>query len=407
MPKPILKMIKLLPPVPSNEMDRLLSLSEFDIDFTSLEKKFEDLTTLAAKVAGTEISLINLIDTFTQWSVARHGIDVEQMPREDSVCQYTIMDEDHFEIKDLSADERFVDKDYVNNPLNLRYYFGIPLKTNDGYNLGALCVLDTKDKKLTPEKVEMLRLIAKEIMSRLQTIKHLRDLKHKIANYKETNKRVAHDIRGPLSGIIGISEIISEQGDSNKLDEVLDFVNLIHKSSRSLLDLADEILKEEKSDAVELKNDEFNLNIFKEKLEKLYAVQAHNKKIDLIFSINAAQANIPFSKNKLLQIVGNLISNAIKFTPAEGKINVDMNLKYEHTGLTLKISVADTGAGMSEEVISKIIDGDQESTKGTSGEIGYGFGLAMVKHLVESLKGNIAVESELNKGTRFELTLPQ
>jgi hypothetical protein len=73
-------------PFPENEMDRLLSLSEFDLDYDNLEDNFKDLTRLAAKVAGTEISLINLIDSFTQWTISSHGLDIAQMPREESVC---------------------------------------------------------------------------------------------------------------------------------------------------------------------------------------------------------------------------------------------------------------------------------------------------------------------------------
>src|SRR5215217_7373169 len=97
------------PPIPKNEFERIIDLSEFDLDYSSLEDNFKDLARLAANVAGTNISLVNLIDSFTQWSVSTHGLDIEQMPREESVCQYTIMDKQPFEVVDLSADERFKD----------------------------------------------------------------------------------------------------------------------------------------------------------------------------------------------------------------------------------------------------------------------------------------------------------
>jgi len=395
------------PPIPINEMERIITLSEYDLDYSGLENNFKDIIHLAARVAGTEISLINLIDSFTQWSIAHHGLDVDQMPREDSVCQYTIMGDDHFEVEDLSADARFTDKFYVDKPLNLRYYFGIPLKTNSGFNIGALCVLDTNFKKLTPEKVELLKLIANEIVNRLNTIKLLQELKTKLNDAKETQKRVAHDIRGPLSGIIGLSEIISERGNENQLDEVIDFVNLIHKSSRSILDLANEILTEEKKRLGETKGDGFNLAVFKEKLEKLYLPQAQNKSIALTINTDPKLATIPISKNKLLQIVGNLISNAIKFTPPNGSVTVDLGLALEMNKKTLKITVSDTGEGLSKESISNILHGSQSSSEGTSGESGYGFGLAMVKHLVDSLKGKMGITSEEGKGAKFEITISQ
>src|SRR5580698_3841860 len=106
-------------PIPANEMDRILSLSEFDIDFSAHQDNFKDLAKLAAKVAGTEISLVNLIDTFTQWTISNHGLNMDQMPREDSVCQYTILNGEYFEVENLAADTRFKDKFYVTDDPNL------------------------------------------------------------------------------------------------------------------------------------------------------------------------------------------------------------------------------------------------------------------------------------------------
>ena len=127
-----------MPPIPANEMERIIRLSELDLDYSDIQESLKDLTKLAAKVAGTSISLINLIDSFTQWTVARYGLDLEQMTREESVCQYTIVAEESFEVPDLTADQRFKDQFYVTGPPKVTYYFGVPLQTDDGFNLGAL-----------------------------------------------------------------------------------------------------------------------------------------------------------------------------------------------------------------------------------------------------------------------------
>jgi len=210
-------------PIPANEMDRILSLSDFDLDYSNHHDSFKDLAKLAAKVAGTNISLVNLVDAFTQWSISTHGLEIEQMPREDSVCQYTITTGDHFEVTDLAADSRFKDKFYVVDEPNLRYYFGVPLTTDQGHNLGALCVLDNNYKQtLGPEKIELLKIIAGEIVNRLKTFKVISALKSKLDEANETKKKVAHDIRGPLGGIIGLAQVISEQGRDNQIDEVLE-----------------------------------------------------------------------------------------------------------------------------------------------------------------------------------------
>jgi signal transduction histidine kinase len=393
-------------PIPKNEMERIISLSDYDLDYTNFQDAFKDLAKLAAKVAGTEISLVNLIDSFTQWTITNHGLDIDQMPREDSVCQYTIATEDHFEVQDLKADDRFKDKFYVVDEPNLRYYYGIPLRTHDGYNLGALCILDKTLKTLSPEKVELLKIIADEIVNRLNAHRVINNLKTKLHDANESKKKVAHDIRGPLGGIIGLAQVISEQGHENEIEEVLEFINLIQRSGRSLLELADEILTMEKP-VREVKADEFNLLIFKDKLEKLYTPQAINKNIKFSISTSVNSSKIPFAKNKLLQITGNLISNAMKFTPRDGNITVDLSLKIEETRNLLQINVTDTGVGLDQAGIDSILKGDKATTPGTSGEPGYGFGLALVKHLVESLKGDMNIYSQPGQGANFEVILPQ
>lgn len=389
-------------------MERLLSLSEFDLDYTEHKDSFKDLAKLAAKVAGTEISLVNLIDSYTQWSISGYGLQIEQMPREDSVCQYTIINGEYFEVGDLQNDERFKDKFYVTDEPKLRYYYGIPLKTSGDHNIGALCVLDKNIKELTPEKVELLKIIADEIVSRLKDLKVIGKLKNKLSEANETQKKVAHDIRGPLSGIIGLAQLISEQGEANQIEEVLEFINLIHKSGRSILELADEILSADKKDYKPGSNGaEFNLLVFKDRIERLFVPQARNKNILLTVKTSSESERIPFARNKLLQITGNLISNAIKFTPMDGHVEVDLSLEINDHISILQIQVKDNGVGIDEKGIDKILSGSSASSSGTIGEAGFGFGLALVKHLIETLKGTINIYSKPTQGSVFEVKLPQ
>ncbi len=389
-------------PIPLSEMDRILNLYDFDIDYSNLESTFKDLTHLAAKISGTDISLVNLIDSYTQWSVSNFGLDIAQMAREDSVCQYTILAEDHFEVEDLSADERFQDKSYVSNPLNLRYYFGVPLKTSTGHHIGALCVLDKQQKKLSDEKIGFLKIIANEIIAKLNAIKVVKTLKSKVEAEQDVNKKVAHDIRGPISGIIGLSDIILEE---SKDDETLNLVSMISKSGYAVLDLADEILN-----PLALKHsldgDHFNLIDLKQRLEILFTPQAKAKQIQLTVKLNDDQKEVTFKKDKLLQIIGNLISNAIKFTPEFGCVEVALTLILNIDERSLVITVTDNGLGLNPETIQSILTGAKKTTPGTHGELGYGFGLAMVRDLVKSIGGKLDITSTLGNGAKFEITLP-
>lgn len=396
-------------PIPSNELERIIRLSEYDFDYAELEDQFKDLAKLASKVAGTEISLINLIDSFTQWSVAKQGIEVDQMPREDSVCTYTILGEKTFEVLDLTADERFMDKFYVADGPKLSYYFGIPLKDDNGLNLGALCVMDKNAKNLTAEKIELLKIIADEIVNRFRIILSIQNLKSSMKDMKQTNKKIAHDIRGPLGGIIGLAQVIKDQGNNNNLEEVLEFIQLIQKSGKSLLELADEILTEncKETDKPSINTQsELNLSLLKEKISDMYQVQAKQKDISLEVKINGNNKDVPFTKNKLIQIFGNLISNAIKFTPKNGKVEVILALEEDGASKELQVQVKDSGKGLTASQISEILYGNAKSQKGTGGETGYGFGLPLVKHLVDSMNGKLQIESELDVYSSFTVHLP-
>lgn len=392
-------------PVPQNEMQRLLSLSELDLDYSELYEEFKDLAMLAAKIAGTDISLINLIDSYTTWTISGHGLEIQQTPREESLCQYTIAGQAQFEVSDLSLDMRFRDKDFTKAPLALRYYLGVPLIDTEGHQIGSLCVVDKQPKNLNPEKIEMLKIIADQVINRIHTYQAIKELQGQVKNANETKSKVAHDIRGPLAGIIGLSNIIAQQGNSNNLSEVLDFIHLIHKSSKSLLELADEILTEEQQNS-KLAENEMNLCVFKCKLQDLYNVQAKNKNINLQIQLNEDNTLCPFPKNKLLQITGNLISNAIKFTPESGTVKVDLSLIEQQQQHLLDLVISDTGSGISEEALQYLKDGSNSSTNGTDGEKGYGFGLALVKHLVHGLNGTMEIHNIPGSGACFNVRIP-
>lgn len=392
-------------PIPANEAERLASLFELDLDYTNLNNAFADLSYLAAKVTGTEMSLISFIDSYTQWIVSRYGLEVYQTPIDDTVCQYTILEDDHLEIEDLSKDLRFVGKGFSEEPMNLRYYLGIPLKSSSGYNIGSLCVLDTQYHKLSQDKIDQLKVIAKQVISKVNDTNLIKSLQKQLKNQNDTYKKVAHDIRGPIAGIIGLSDMIGNDKEEYPSDELHNIVAMMGKSGQSVLDLADEILRNSSQDKI-YSSEVFTLRIFKEKLEKLYQPQAFNKQIILNVQANIAFDTIQIKKEKLLQIIGNVISNAIKFTPNAGTISVTLDLILETDKKTLVVDVQDTGTGMTEKAIREIIEGTAESSDGTVGEKGYGFGLPCVRKLLAELGGEMSIESILGTGTHFNIRVP-
>jgi signal transduction histidine kinase len=105
--------------------------------------------------------------------------------------------------------------------------------------------------------------------------------------------------------------------------------------------------------------------------------------------------------------VGNLISNSIKFTPEKGEVHVDLQTrKEEKDQVELFIKVADNGVGMDEKTKDEILIGGKKSTEGTKGETGFGYGLSLVKHLIDKADGTFRISSKSGEGSTFRIVLP-
>ncbi|GAA0881237.1 GAF domain-containing sensor histidine kinase [Algoriphagus jejuensis] len=399
--------IDMMSPIPANEMQRLLALNELELDYSDLDKSFADLTRLAAKIAGTSISMINLIDTYTQWSIAPYGVDIKNTPRENSICQYTILEgnAEGMEVADLSLDDRFKKLSYVTEAPFLKYYFGLPLKIKDDLSIGSLCVLHDDYTRLSKEKKEMLEIIAGEIVSRIKIGYELNTLGRKVQECTSIKNNVVHDIRGPIWGIVGLAEIIQLQGNENSLEEILNYIDLIQKSGKSVLDLVDEILSQS-TEPEQPTSHEFTLVTLKAKLLDLFGPQAIIKNVELTFEVGEQDAEAAFPKASILQIMGNLISNSIKFTPDGGRVTVRLDLVISERQRTLRFRVKDNGVGMAAEKITQILGNKGSSSAGTSGEKGFGFGLRLVQQLVANLHGHLLINSQPGQGVEIELNLP-
>lgn len=396
--------------VPENEMERLFSLSAFEIDFSDPQKDLDNLAKLAAKIAGTNISLINLIDSYTQWTISRHGLEIDQMLREDSACQYTIMQDGYFEVSDMSVDERFKNKLYVTGGPLAKYYLGVPLTLGNGLNIGALCVLDQEIKSLDASQVELLKILAAEIVSKLKANTLRESLKNRIVEAERAKRKVAHDIRGPLAGIIGLSEIIESQGMDNEMEEVLEFVALIRQSGNSLIELTSDILgadngKDAKGQSIAATS--YTPETLQKKLLSMYLPQARQKNLELQIDPGTNLDSPLQSGGKLLQIIGNLLGNAIKFSPEGGLVNVSFSLTNQNEDRSFTVEVTDAGRGMTSEEIEAILTGNGEVKPGTWGEQGYGLGLLFVKQFLDKEKGAISIRSVPGEGTTFLVQVPQ
>ncbi|MFC4211066.1 GAF domain-containing sensor histidine kinase [Pedobacter lithocola] len=389
-----------------NENDRIKSLSSYNLDYSELRENFSNLSKLAALSTGVPVCIVSLIDADTQWVIGVYGIDLDQHPRDRTICQYTIAQEKPLEINTTSSNKYF-SEDFTCS--GYQYYYGISIKSEEGFNIGTLCVLDVKTKKIKAKEKEILNIIASEISRELANYRAIETLGNAVIKAETIKKKVVHDVRSPLLGIVGVAKIFKHPTNQKTLKETSKAMDMIYRSSIGLLDLTNDILETEVASVPHkliIRPGAITLKDLAESLKKLYLPQAVSKDIELEISFNERYSLEYFTKSKLLQIIGNLISNALKFTPENGEVSVYLDLKVVKDEKELIIKIVDTGVGIPPQLIGDILNGLAETSEGTSGEKGYGFGLSSVNELINEMNGKMEIKTRHPlKGTEFLVCL--
>ena len=221
--------------------------------------------------------------------------------------------------------------------------------------------------------------------------------------------RMSHEIRTPMNGIVGMSTIAMQNIDNT--DKIKDCLEKVIMSSKHLLALINDVLDMSKieSGKVELRHESFNFRAFLQDFENLYGEQAKSKGISYeTILASDLEVQIIGDSLRLNQVLSNLLSNALKFTPAKGMIKLRVSKTGEdQENVYLRFEVIDTGCGIAEENYDKIFESfEQENVDVTYKYGGTGFGLSIVKRFTGLMGGGIHVTSVQGSGSTFTVDLP-
>lgn len=159
-------------PLPSDEYARLLTLAQYEILDTPAEDTFDRITRLAARLLGTPVACINLVDQSRQWTKSSHGPGGSTAPRHASICAWTILQAEPLVVEDAHADPRFAQYPGVVDEPHIRMYAGAPLVTPAGHRIGTLCVTDHQPHPLTQENLQDLQALAALVVDELELRAH-------------------------------------------------------------------------------------------------------------------------------------------------------------------------------------------------------------------------------------------
>ena len=221
---------------------------------------------------------------------------------------------------------------------------------------------------------------------------------------------MSHDIRTPMNAILGYSKLMENELEGNESSKVSEYLKKLQKSGSVLLSIINNILDMARIESGRMEVDENYANVedVRQRLFEMFEDEAKKKNIHLEYNINVVHTHVLTDVTKVEEIFVNILSNALKYTPSNEQIKVNVDeLECDEPGyMIVRTSVMDTGIGMSQEYLEKIFDAfTRERTTNTSEISGTGLGMAIVKKYVDLLGGTIDVKSELGKGSTFIVTL--
>ena len=240
--------------------------------------------------------------------------------------------------------------------------------------------------------------ITKEIQERNEQLTKLNAEKDKFFSI------IAHDLKSPFTGLLGLTELMVDCSDSFTKEEFIEYSNSINQASQKLYKLLENLLEWAQVQRGTITFTPMNLDLAKivsHSIDTIYQ-RAIQKQVTIINEITTSQQ--VFTDEKMTEtVLRNLLSNAVKFTKSGGKIFVKAETIDDNT---IRVSVEDTGVGIPQKDIERLFKIEEKvSSQGTEGESSTGLGLLLCKEFVEMHGGKIWVESENGKGSKFSFTI--
>lgn len=382
---------------------------------SSVDESVHNIVTLASRVLNVPISYLSVLENLNgrQYVSAFVGQIFEEghmrdIPLDGSICKYVQASQKTVAIPDLLQDPRTENNKFVVER-GLRAYLGSPIHTTTGKVIGALCCMSLAPREWTQDDIAILegfaRCVDDIVKARTLALEERKarvELQEIVATRSDYIAHVAHEIRTPLTGIIGSIKMLGQLKSEEQSARLMPILN---RSADKLLGFVNDVLDLAKLDAGHFESLEEETNIGNFASEILHEFQglADSKSISLSIDDKLSSNLYLADRNALQTILQNLIGNAIKFTEVG---SVTVRVREDSYGQVV-IDVIDTGIGIASEDHCRIFQEFEQAgsiTERASG--GTGLGMPIVKRLVDRMEGAIKVESRLGQGATFTISVP-
>jgi two-component sensor histidine kinase len=356
--------------IPSNEAERMSAVRRYDILDTPPDGTFDRITSLAARRFNVPISIISIVDSDRIWFKSHHGVPVEQIGRDPGLCASAILTPNPHVVEDARKDVRSLANPLVAGNFGLRFYAGVPLRTNDGYNLGTLCVIDKEPRPIDQKQIDDLKDLASVVMDQMELRISARQA---VSNAEMMAREIDHRVMNSLQFI---SAMLGMQARSPGLTD-----------AASQLQIASERVA-----AVARVHQHFYMGQASESISCLEYIRRLCADLSVVLGrpieVHGDDGKIA---STLVQPIGllvnELVTNAAKH--GDGKITVT----YQGQGAKRTLMVCDRGKGLPRGF-------DPDASRA-------GLGMKVIGILTKQLKGTLtAGANREGPGSCFEVSFP-
>ena len=383
---------------------------------TEIQPVLETIAENATRVCGSYDAMIRLVEGNLLHVVAHHGpVAPGVMDRpidRASANGRAVIDRQIIHIDDLLAlsETEFPGARADQERLGLRTLLIVPLM-REGSAIGSISIRRTEVRPFSEKEIALLKTFADQAVIAIENVRLFHEIEEKNQQLEAANKhksdflaRVSHDLRTPLNAIMGFTRIVLRRMEGQMPDLQKENLQKVLISSEHLLNLINGLLDLAKIDAgkMEVSADTFRVEDIINMTTATVEPLLKDGRVRIVRDVTPNLPPLKTDRDKLKQILFNLLSNAAKFTE-QGEIKVSASPENGN----LKLAVADTGIGMKKEALDHIFEEFQQAEKTTASKYGgTGLGLAIVKKFIDLMGGDIVVESEEGKGSKFTITLP-
>ncbi len=393
--------------IPDDDVARLAAVAKYDVLDTPPDGAFDRITALAARVFNVPIAIVSVVDHDRIWFKSHHGLDFDQIDRAPGLCASAILQRDPWIINDAPSDPRALSNPLVAGEFGLKFYAGVPLALADGHNMGTLCILDFEPRELSPDETSSLQDLADMVTTELE----LRLASRQALEAATERERVkdafvgmlSHEIRTPVTTIYAAARVLASseaiQADPRARDLFPDIVS----ESERLLRLIEDLLVLTKVEHGVLESE--SEPVLLQRVVERAVARLNRRHRERTIEVGMAADLPPAAGDETFveQVVNNLLSNALKYSPPDAIVSVDAGVVDDQ----VEVRIGDRGIGLAVEDRERVFDLMARTREAETYAAGAGIGLYVCRRLMQTMGGDIRATGQASgRGSVFTFSLP-